>query len=88
MRERGRERLLPVRVPGLSREVAGQELAYIVQTLLDLRLQVEDLRRRMDERPQRLDVYDIAPAEPAYAEVEEPGPRRRGGAARARCPRA
>lgn len=72
VRERGRDRLLPVRVPGLAREVAGQELAYIVQTLLDLRLQVEDLRRRMDERPQPVDVYDIPQAEPAYAEVVEP----------------
>jgi len=44
VREQGRERLLPVRVPGMTREVSGQELTYIVQSLLDLRLQVEDLR--------------------------------------------
>jgi DNA-binding NtrC family response regulator len=75
VREQGRERLLPVRVPGLSREVAGQELAYIVQTLLDLRLQVEDLRRRMDERPHRVEVIDFPRAEPAFAEVVEPGGR-------------
>jgi len=79
VRERGRDRLLPVRVPGLAREVAGQELAYIVQTLLDLRLQVEDLRRRMDERPPRVDVYDIPQAEPAYAEVVEPPEGSNGG---------
>jgi DNA-binding NtrC family response regulator len=60
VREHGRERLLPVRVPGMAREVAGQELAYIVQSLLDLRLQVEDLRRRLDERPQRVEVIEVA----------------------------
>ena len=60
VREQGRERLLPVRVPGMAREVAGQELAYIVQSLLDLRLQVEDLRRRLDERPQRVEVVEVA----------------------------
>ena len=81
VRERGRDRLLPVRVPGLAREVAGQELAYIVQTLLDLRLQVEDLRRRMDDRPQRVEVFDIPQAEPAYAEVLEPPEPEAGGAA-------
>lgn len=60
VREQGRERLLPVRVPGMAREVAGQELAYIVQSLLDLRLQVEDLRRRLDERPQRVEIVEVA----------------------------
>ncbi len=60
VREQGRERLLPVRVPGMAREVAGQELTYIVQSLLDLRLQVEDLRRRLDEHPQRVEVIEVA----------------------------
>ena len=73
VREQGRERLLPVRVPGLAREVAGQELAYIVQTLIDLRLQVEDLRRRMDERPHRLELIDFPRAEPAFAEGVDHG---------------
>ena len=81
VRERGRDRLLPVRVPGLAREVAGQELAYIVRTLLDLRMQVEDLRRRMDERPHRVEVFDIPQAEPAYAEVLEPPESAAGGVA-------
>jgi DNA-binding NtrC family response regulator len=73
VREQGRERLLPVRVPGIAREVTGQELAYIVQTLIDLRLQVEDLRRRMDERPHRLELIDFPRAEPAFAEVVDHG---------------
>ncbi len=71
--EQGRERLLPVRVPGLAREVAGQELTYIVQSLLDLRLQVEDLRRRMDERPHRVEVIDVPRAEAADAVLVEGG---------------
>jgi DNA-binding NtrC family response regulator len=68
IREQGRERLLPVRVPGMAREVAGQELNYIVQSLIDLRLQVEDLRRRLEERPQRVEVIEV-PHEAPEAEV-------------------
>ena len=68
VREQGRERLLPVRVPGMAREVAGQELTYIVQSLLDLRLQVEDLRRRLEDRPQRVEVIEV-PHEARDAEV-------------------
>jgi len=68
VREQGRERLLPVRVPGMAREVAGQELTYIVQSLLDLRLQVEDLRRRLEDRPQRVEVIEV-PHEAPDAEV-------------------
>jgi DNA-binding NtrC family response regulator len=52
-------RNLPVPVPSAMREVAGQELQYIVQSLLDLRLQVEDLRRRLDEIPQRVEVIEL-----------------------------
>jgi DNA-binding NtrC family response regulator len=80
VREGGRERLLPVRVPGVAREVAGQELQYIVQSLLDLRLQVEDLRRRLDEHPQRVEVIEVAHGMPdaevvvaGAAHGEEPG---------------
>jgi len=68
IREQGRERLLPVKVPGVAREVAGQELTYIVQSLLDLRLQVEDLRRRLDEHPQRVEVIEV-PRQASDAEV-------------------
>ena len=83
IREVGRERLLPVRVPGLAREVAGQELAYIVQSLLDLRLQVEDLRRRLDEHPQRVEVIEV-PHEAADAEVVVSGSSGEPGGARIR----
>jgi DNA-binding NtrC family response regulator len=73
VREQGRERLLPVRVPGVAREVAGQELTYIVQSLLDLRLQVEDLRRRLEEHPHRVEVIEV-PHQAADAEVVFAGP--------------
>ena len=79
VREQGRERLLPVRVPGMAREVAGQELTYIVQSLLDLRLQVEDLRRRLDEHPQRVEVIEVAHEAPdaeVLASEAGPAPRR------------
>jgi DNA-binding NtrC family response regulator len=84
VREQGRERLLPVRVPGMAREVAGQELAYIVQSLLDLRLQVEDLRRRLDERPQRVEVVEVAHEAPeAEVVAAEAGSLQRGVAPQA-----
>ncbi len=63
IREQG-ARNLPVLVPGAGREAAGQELQVIVQSLLDLRLQVEDLRRRLDELPQRVEVIEVARSEP------------------------
>jgi len=48
--------------------VAGHELNYIVQSLIDLRLQVEDLRRRLEEHPQRVEVIEV-PHEVPEAEV-------------------
>ncbi len=73
VREQGRERLLPVRVPGMAREVAGQELTYIVQSLIDLRLQVEDLRRRLEEHPQRVEVIEVPHELPEHEVVVEAG---------------
>ena len=54
--------LLPVRVgqAGLGRDMAGgQELEFILRSLLDLKLQVEELRRRLDEHPQRVQVIEL-----------------------------
>ena len=48
----GNERLLPVRVGPMLREgerAEGRELEFIVRSLLELKLQVEDLRRRVDD---------------------------------------
>ncbi len=55
--------LLPVRLGGGlhgTREVGGQELEFILRSLLDLKLQVEELRRRLDEHPQRVQVIELA----------------------------
>ena len=57
IRERGRG--LPVRVLGAARDVAGQELAFIFRSLVELKLQVEELRRRLDEPLQRVEVIEV-----------------------------
>jgi DNA-binding NtrC family response regulator len=52
--------LLPVRVgPGL-RDLPGHEFEFILRSLLELKLQVEELRRRLDEHPQRVQVIELA----------------------------
>jgi DNA-binding NtrC family response regulator len=56
--------LLPVRLgAGMQQgrgDMAGQELEFIVRSLLELKLQVEELRRRLDEHPQRVQVIELA----------------------------
>ncbi len=60
IRERGRG--LPVRVTGATRDVAGRELEFIFRSLVELKLQVEELRRRLDDRaPQRVEVIEVGP---------------------------
>ncbi len=52
IRDGGAARLLPVHVGPIVRGqegAAGRELEFIVRSLLELKLQVEELRRRMDE---------------------------------------
>ena len=55
-----RQRQLPVPMdaPENGRVIAGQELQYVVNSLLDLRMQIEELRRRFDrEQPhERVEV--------------------------------
>jgi DNA-binding NtrC family response regulator len=56
IREGGGRRLLPVHVGPVVREgerAQGRELEFIVRSLVELKLQVEELRRRMDveQRP-------------------------------------
>ena len=59
----GGTRLLPVRVPpGPSREIQGQEFEFIYRSLVELKLQLEELRRRIDEAPQRVEVVDMGRA--------------------------
>jgi DNA-binding NtrC family response regulator len=38
---------------------AGPEFEFILRNLVDLRLQVEELRRRLDDGPQRVQVIDL-----------------------------
>ena len=69
--ERGRG--LPMRVVGATREVVGKELEFIFRSLVELKLQVEELRRRLDERPapHRVEVIEVdhhgAPLAPVEA---------------------
>jgi DNA-binding NtrC family response regulator len=60
-----RLRTLPMRLPsasGTAREVTGQELEFIFRSLVELKLQVEELRRRLDARPpQRVEVIEVGP---------------------------
>src|SRR6478672_5716937 len=56
--------LLPVRVPqavqGQGGGFGGQELEFILRNLVELKIQVEDLRRRIDDHPpQRVQVIDL-----------------------------
>src|SRR5258706_7646750 len=50
---------LPVRIE-TGRTVAGQELEFIFRSLLELKLQLEDLRRRIDDKPtERVEVIEV-----------------------------
>jgi DNA-binding NtrC family response regulator len=50
--------LLPVRI--LNRDQPGHELEFILRSLVELKLQVEELRRRLDDQPQRVQVIDLS----------------------------
>jgi DNA-binding NtrC family response regulator len=56
--------LLPMRLMQQVGQQGGgaaglQELEFILRSLVDLRLQIEELRRRLDEHPQRVQVIDL-----------------------------
>ncbi len=53
--------LLPMRLAtaGPGSGVAGPEFEFILRSLVDLRLQIEEMRRRLDEHPQRVQVIDL-----------------------------
>jgi DNA-binding NtrC family response regulator len=72
IRDRGRS--LPVRLAGHTREVAGQELEFIFRTLVELKLQVEELRRRLDERPPHVEVIEVGRSTPVTPIEAEPIP--------------
>src|SRR5215217_3224227 len=54
--------LLPMRLASSGQQGSGaglQELEFILRSLVDLRLQIEEMRRRIDEHPQRVQVIDL-----------------------------
>jgi DNA-binding NtrC family response regulator len=56
---RERTRTLPVRIEAPTRQVAGQELEFIFRTLVDLKMQLEDLRRRIERPAERVEVIEV-----------------------------
>src|SRR5436190_540089 len=64
---RERTRTLPVRIPAPVREGSGagsQELEFIFRTLVELKMQLEGLRRRIEERPsERVEVIEVGGSE-------------------------
>ncbi len=74
IRDRGRG--LPVRVAGAMRDVPGQELEFIFRTLVELKLQVEELRRRLEDHPRRVEVIEVGShgAPPLGPITAEPSP--------------
>ncbi|HEY0350985.1 MAG TPA: sigma 54-interacting transcriptional regulator, partial [Gemmatimonadales bacterium] len=54
--------LLPMRLATAGQQgsgAAGPEFEFILRSLVDLRLQIEEMRRRLDEHPQRVQVIDL-----------------------------
>src|SRR5256714_6300455 len=63
---RERTRTMPVRIAGapgatgVPREVTGQELEFIFRTLVEMKGQLEELRRRIEDRtPERAEVIEV-----------------------------
>ena len=63
--------LLPVRVGGGGADGPGRELELILRSILELKLEVERLRFRLDERRQPVEVFEVS--EPATFEVVADG---------------
>src|SRR5881628_1714325 len=67
--------MLPMRLLGPGRDVSGvggagaQELEFIFRSLVELKLQVEELRRRLEERPPRVEVIEVGPGSGVSAAV-------------------
>ncbi len=73
----GAPTVLPVLHGGIARGgVGGHEMEFILRGLMDLRLQVEELRRRLDERPGKVQVIEVPEhaISPIQIESDEPIP--------------
>lgn len=76
----GEGRPLPIKLPGAMRDVPGQDLEFIFRSLVELKLQIEDLRRRTEQQPphqvpvfdtgERAVFQDLGPTESASAAEE------------------
>ncbi|HKV73997.1 MAG TPA: sigma-54 dependent transcriptional regulator [Gemmatimonadales bacterium] len=55
----GANRLVPVRLASGDGDVGAQEVEFILRSLMDLRLQVEELRRRLDSVPNRVQLIEV-----------------------------
>src|SRR5437660_1165728 len=62
--------MLPMRLVGPGRDVGGSggpggagapELEFIFRSLVELKLQVEELRRRLEQRPPHVEVIEVGP---------------------------
>src|SRR2546425_550381 len=62
--------MLPIRLVGPGRDVGGSggpggagapELEFIFRSLVELKLQVEELRRRLEQRPPHVEVIEVGP---------------------------
>jgi DNA-binding NtrC family response regulator len=83
IRQGGSARFLPVRIGPVAGEAGrasgeGRELEFILRSLLDLKLQVEELRRRMDDDRRALPlggafIGEVVPGEPG-GQMEPLGP--------------
>lgn len=60
----GAGRLLPVRVGSPMQGPGAQELEFILRNIMDLRLQLEEVRRRLDANPQRVQVIELGESHP------------------------
>jgi DNA-binding NtrC family response regulator len=58
----GAHTLLPVLANPVGRGPSGQEVEFILRSIMDLRLQVEELRRRLEQRPSKVQVIEIPEA--------------------------
>ena len=65
---RERTRTLPMRIAAPARQGSGagsQELEFIFRTLVELKMQLEALRQRIEERPsERVEVIEVGGSEP------------------------
>jgi len=70
----GTRRLLPARISGPAGNLPGQEMEFILRSLMDLRVQVEEMRRRLDGpvpgRVQVVDLHEHTPLEGYTVDLE------------------